>query len=137
MRGSKMLMLVLAVVAFAVGPTVVLAASQPFWNSGKRGMLDYRSIQGAVTAVDLNSKTLQVTATEGSVTGPVSVAYNDRTIVHQGILHRKPADIKVGEHVDMTYDGSGNRWVADNINILEPTVAVAPFLGNDMRSTHS
>jgi hypothetical protein len=137
MRGSKMLMLLLAVVAFAVGPTFALAASQPSWISGKSGMLDYRSIQGQVTAVDLSSRTMQVTATAGSVTGPVSVALNDQTIVHQGLLHRKPADIKVGEHVDMTYDGSGGTWVADNINILESSVAVAPFLGNDMRSAHN
>jgi hypothetical protein len=130
-------MVLLAVVAFVIAPAVARAASQADWGSGKSGALDYRSIQGEVTAVDLNSKTMRVTATEGSVTGPVSVALNDQTIVRQGILHRTPADIKVGEHVDMTYDGSGGTWVADNINILESSVAVAPFLGNDMRSDHN
>jgi hypothetical protein len=136
MRGPKVVMVLLAALAFVIAPAVARAASQADWGSGKSGTLDYRSIRGEVTAVDLHSKTLQVTATGGSATGPVSVALDDQTIVHQGILHREAADITVGEHVDITYDGAGGKWVADSINILESFVAVAPFLGNDMRSAH-
>jgi hypothetical protein len=28
------------------------------------------------------------------------------------------------------------RWVADDINVLEPSVAVAQYLGDDQRSSH-
>jgi hypothetical protein len=137
MRGSRQVMALLAVTAFVIAPVVVWAASQADWPVGKSATLDYRSVEGAVDAVDVNSKTIQVTATEGSATGPVSVAFTDRTIIHQGIVRMRPMDLKVGEHVAMLYNGSGDRWVADDINILESSVAVAPFLGNDMRSSHN
>ena len=137
MRGSKMLMLLSAVVTFAVGPTVVLADSRPSWISGKSGMLDYRSLEGKVTALNLTSKTIQVLPTGGSMPGPMSVAIGDHTVVRQGILHRTLAELKVGEHVSVTCSGSGNTWAADSVNILEPSVAVAPFLGNNMRSDHN
>ena len=137
MRGSRRLMVLLAVTAFVIAPVVVWAALQTDWPAGKSATVDYRSVEGAVIAVDVNSKTIQVTATEGSVTGPVSVAFTDRTIIHQGIFRTRPTDLEVGGHVAMLYNGSGDRWVADDINILESSVAVAPFLGNDMRSSHN
>ena len=137
MRGPKALMVLLAAVAFVIAPAVTWAAPQGGWGSATSGTLDYRAIRGEVIAVDLNSRTVQVTATEGSVTGPVSMELDDQTIVHQGILSRQLADIKVGEHVAITYDSSGGKRVADNVNILESSVAVAPFLGNDMRSAHN
>jgi hypothetical protein len=137
MRGSRRLMVLLAVTAFVIAPVVVWAASQTDWPVGKGATLDYRSVEGAVIAVDVNSRTIQVTATEGSATGPVGVAFTDRTIIHQGIVRMGPTDLKVGEHVAMLYSGSGDKWVADNINILESSVAVAPVLGNDMRSSHN
>lgn len=129
MRGPKMFLMVLALAAVVAAPVFTGAAPQARRGSAKSGMLDYRSIEGRVTALDLKAKTMQVAATEGSVTGPVSVMFTDQTMVHQGILYRKPADLKVGERVDMTYAGSANKWVADNINILESSVAVAHYHG--------
>jgi|WetSurMetagenome_2_1015567.scaffolds.fasta_scaffold409981_1 hypothetical protein len=137
MGGSRRLMVFLAVTAFVVAPVVVWAASQTDRPAGKRATLDYRSVEGVVIAVDLNSKTIRVTATEGSATGAVSAAFTDRTIIREGIVRTRPTDLKVGEHVAMLYSGSADRWVADDINILESPVAVAPFLGNDMRSSHN
>ena len=67
MRGSKMLVMVLALATFAVGPTVALAASQPSWNSGKSAMRDYRSMEGKVAAVDLTAKTIQIMPTDSSM----------------------------------------------------------------------
>jgi len=130
MRGSKVLVMVLALVTFAVGPTVALAASQPSWNSGKSGMLDYRSTEGRVAAVDLTAKTIQVMPTDGSMPGPVRVAIGDQTVIRQGILHRTLADLKVGEDVTLRYSGSANTWVADNINVLDSSVSVAQYLGS-------
>ena len=130
MRGSKTLLMVLALVTFAVGPAVALATSQPSWNSGKSGMLDYRSMEGKVTALDLTSKTIQVMPTDGSMPGAVSVAIGDHTVVRQGMLHRTLANLKVGEDVTLRYSGSGKTWVADNINILDASVPVAHYLGS-------
>ena len=130
MRRSRMLLMVLAVVTFAVGPTVALAASQPSWNSGKSGMLDYRSMEGKVTALDLTSKTVQVMPTDGSMPAPVRVGIGDQTVIRQGILHRSLANLKIGEDVNLRYSGSGNTWVADNIDILDPSVPVAHYLGS-------
>jgi hypothetical protein len=123
-------MLLLAVVAFAVGPTVASAASQPSWNSGKSGMLDYRSMEGKVTALDLTSKTIQVMPTDGSMPAPVRVTIGDQTVIRQGVFHRSLANLKIGEDVNLRYSGSGNTWVADNINILDPSVPVAHYLGS-------
>jgi hypothetical protein len=109
MRGLRRLMVLLTVAAFVVAPVVVWAASQTDWPVGKGATLDYRSVEGAVIAVDLNSRTIQVTATEGSATRPVSVAFTDRTIGHQRIVRTRPTDLKVGEHVAMLYSGSGER----------------------------
>ena len=130
MRGSKMLMLLLAVVAFAGGPTVVLAAPQPSWNSGKTGMLEYHSMEGKVTALDLTSKTIQVMPTDGSMPGPVRVAIGDQTVIRQGMLHRTLANLKIGEDVNLRYSGSANTWVADNINVLDSSVPLARYLGS-------
>jgi hypothetical protein len=130
MRGSKMLMLLLAVVAFAGGPTVVFAAPQPSWNSGKTGMLEYHSMEGKVTALDLTSKTIQVMPTDGSMPGPVRVAIGDQTVIRQGMLHRTLANLKIGEDVSLRYSGSASTWVADNINVLDSSVPVARYLGS-------
>src|SRR5512137_2101175 len=81
MRGSKVLVMVLALVTLAVGPTVALAASQQSWNSGKSGMLDYRSTEGRVAAVDLTAKAIQIMPTDGSMPGPVRVAIGDQTVI--------------------------------------------------------
>ena len=129
MRGSKVLVMVLALVTFAVGPTVALAASQPSWNSGKSGMLDYRSTEGKVAALDLTAKTIQIMPTDGSMPGPVRVAIGDQTVIRQGMLHRTLANLKIGEDVNLRYSGSGNTWVADSINILDSSVPVAQYLG--------
>ena len=91
MRRSRMLLMVLAVVTFAVGPAVALAASQTSGNSGKSGMRDYRSMEGKVTALDLTAKTIQVMPTDGSMPGPVRVAIGDQTVIRQGMLHRSLA----------------------------------------------
>jgi len=130
MRGSKMLMLLLTVVAFAVGPAVAMAASQPSWNSGKSGMLDYRSTEGKVAALDFTAKTIQIMPTDGSMPGPVRVAIGDRTVIRQGMLHRTLADLKIGEDVNLRYSGSGNTWVADSINVVDSSVPVAQYLGS-------
>ena len=130
MRGSKVLVMVLALVTFAVGPTVALAASQPSWNSGKSGMLDYRSTEGKVAALDFTAKTIQIMPTDGSMPGPVRVAIGDRTVIRQGMLHRTLADLKIGEDVNLRYSGSANTWVADNINVLDSSVSVAQYLGS-------
>lgn len=130
MRGSKVPLMVLALVTLAVGPAVALAASQPSWNSGKSGMLDYRSTEGKVTALDLTAKTIQVMPTDGSMPGPVRVAIGDRTVIRQGMLHRTLASLKVGEDVNLRYSGSGNTWVADSINVVDSSVPVAQYLGS-------
>jgi hypothetical protein len=130
MRGTRMLLMVLAVVTFVVSPVVAMAASQPSWNSGKSGMLDYRSKEGKVTAVDLTAKTMHVMPTDGSMPGPVRVAIGDQTVVRQGMFHRTLANLKIGEDVNVRYSGSGNTWVADNINILDASVPVAHYLGS-------
>ena len=130
MRGSKMLMLLLAVAAFAGGPTIVLAAPQPAWNAGMTGMIEYHSMEGKVTALDLASKTIQVTPTDGSAPGPVRVAIGDQTVIRQGMLHRTLASLKIGEDVNLRYSGPANTWVADNINVLDSAVPVAKYLGS-------
>jgi hypothetical protein len=118
-----------ALLAVVVAPVFAGAAPQASWGSAKSKMLDYRSIEGKVTALDLKAKTMRVAAAEGSVTGPVTVTFTDKTIVRQGMLHRNAADIHVGEPVDMTYAGWGDKWVADSINIRESSVAVAQYAG--------
>ena len=59
MRRSRVLLMVLAFVTYAVGPAFALAPSQPYGNSWKSGMLDYRSMEGKVTVLDLTSKTIR------------------------------------------------------------------------------
>lgn len=93
------------------------------------GAIRYGSIEGRVAAVDLEASAMQVAAKEGSATGIVRVAFTDKTVIHQGILQRSPSAIKVGEHVDVTYAGSGDRRVADNIDILEPSVPITHYFG--------
>jgi hypothetical protein len=127
-----MLLMVLAFVA-VVAPALVGAAPQAGRGSTAIGMIQYGSIEGRVAAVDLKTKTMQVVATEGSVAGPVNVALTDQTVIRQGMVHKKSSDIKVGEHVDITYAGSRDRWVADNVDILESSVAEAHYLGNGAR----
>jgi len=129
MRGSKMFLTVLALVAVVVAPALAGAALQARQGSAMSGVPSYRSIEGRVTALDLNAKTMQVAAAEGSVAGPVSVTFTDKTVVRQWFLRRTPADIKVGEHVNVLYAGSGDTWIADNIDILESAVAVAHYHG--------
>jgi len=130
MRGSRILPMLLAVVTFAVSPAVALAAPQPSWNSGKSGTVDYRSIEGKVTAVDLTSKTIQVMPSDGSMPSPVRVAIGDQTVIRQGMLHRTLASLKIGEDVNLMYSGPANAWVADNINVLDSSVSVAQYLGS-------
>ena len=130
MRGSKMLVMVLAVVTFAVSPVVAMAASQTYGNSWKSGMPVYRSMEGKVAALDLTSKTIQVMPTDGSMPGPVRVAIGDQTVIRQGMLHRTLANLKIGEDVNLMYSGSANTWVADNINVLDSSVPVAQYLGS-------
>jgi hypothetical protein len=132
MRGSKMLLMALALVT-VVTPALAAPASQARQGSAAIGMIQYGSIDGRVTAVDLKTKTMQVAAMEGSATGPVRVMFTDKTVIHQGILPRSPAAVKAGEHVDVTYAGSGDKWVADNIDILESSVPEAHYLGNGAR----
>ncbi len=132
MRGSTVLLMVLALVAVAT-PAIAAPAPQANRGSAAIGMIQYGSIEGRVTAVDLKTKTVQVAAAEGTATGPVRVMFTDMTDIHQGILRRTAANIKVGEDVNVTYDGSGSKWVADNIDILESSVPVAHYLGNSMR----
>ena len=130
MRGSKMLVMVLVVVTFAVSPVVAMAASQTYGNSWKSGMPVYRSMEGKVAALDLTSKTIQVMPTDGSMPGPVRVAIGDQTVIRQGMLHRTLANLKIGEDVNLMYSGSANTWVADNINVLDSSVPVAQYLGS-------
>lgn len=132
MRGSTKFVMALAL-AVVVTPAVASPAAQPNRGSAAIATIQYGSIEGRVTAVDLRANTVQVAAAEGSMTGPVRVMFTDKTVIHQGILRRKPANLKVGEDVNVTYDGSGNTWVADNIDILDPSVAVAHYLGNGAR----
>jgi len=130
MRGSRMLLMVLAVVTFAVGPAVARAASQTYGNSWKGGMPLYGSMEGKVAALDLTSKTIQVMPTDGSMRAPVRVGIGDQTVIRQGMLHRSPANLKIGEDVNLRYSGTGNTWVADDINILDTSVPVAHYLGS-------
>jgi hypothetical protein len=130
MRRSSRLLMVLAVVTFAVGPAVALAASQTSGNSGTSGWRDYRSMDGKVTALDLTAKTVQVMPTDGSMPGPVRVGIGDQTVIRQGMLPRSLANLKIGEDVNLRYSGSGNTWVADNINILDSSVPVAQYFGS-------
>jgi hypothetical protein len=130
MRGPKMFLTVLTLLAVVVAPALAGAAPQARQGSTMSGVPSYRSIiDGRVTGVDLNSRTMHVMAAEGSVAVPVTVTFTDKTVVRQGLFRRKPADIKVGEHVDLLYAGSGNTWIADNIDILESSVAVAHYHG--------
>lgn len=130
MRGRKMFLTVLTLLAVVVAPALAGAAPQARQGSTMSGVPSYRSIiDGRVTGVDLNSKTMQVMAAEGPVAVPVKVTFTDKTVVRQGLFRRTPADIKVGEHVDLLYAGSGNTWIADNIDILESSVAVAHYHG--------
>jgi len=117
----------------AVGPAIALAASQTYGNSAGIAMVHYRWVEGKVTGLDLNAKTLQVTPTDGTMSGPVRVAMGDRTVVRDGILHRTAADLKIGENVTLSYSGSGTSWVADNINILDPSVPIAHYGGTGVR----
>ncbi len=133
MRASKLLMMLVAVALVAVGPAIALAASQTYGNSAGIAMVDYRWVEGKVTGLDLNAKTLQVTPTDGTMSGPVRVAMGDRTVVRDGILHRTAADLKIGENVTLSYSGSGTSWVADNINILDPSVPIAHYGGTGVR----
>jgi hypothetical protein len=132
MRGSNMLLMVLALVAVAT-PAIASPALHANRGSAAIGTIQYGSVEGRVTAVNLKAKTVQVAAAEGTTTGPVRVMFTDKTDIHQGILPRTSANITVGEDVDVTYDGSGNKWVADNIDIRNPSVAVAHYLGNGAR----
>lgn len=132
MRRSRWLIMVLAVVLFAVGPAVALAA-QTYGSSAKNAMVDYRSVEGKVATLNLNAKTLQVTPTDRSMSGPVRVAMNDQTVIHDGILPLTTADLKIGEDVNVMFSGSRGGWVADNIDVLEPPVPVAHYAGPGVR----
>jgi hypothetical protein len=133
MSGSKVLMVTLAVVTLAVGPTEALAASQTYGKPGKSEMMDYRSMEGKVTALDPNSKAIQVMPTDASMPSPVRVGIGDRTVIRQGLLHRRLASLKVGEDVELRYSGSRKTWVADSIDILDPSVPLAHYLGPGIR----
>ncbi len=132
MRRFKILLMVLALAAVA-SPAVAAPAPQANRGSAAIGIIQYGSIEGRVTAVDLKAKTVQVAAAEGTAMGPVRVMFTDKTDIHQGILRRTAANIKVGEEVNVTYDGSGNKWIADNIDIRNSSVAVAHYVGNGAR----
>ncbi len=112
--------------ALVATPTLAAPAPQ---TSPSSAAIRYGSIEGRVVAMDLKAENMQVAAVAGSATGPMRVTFTDKTIIHQGILHRNPAALKVGEHVVVTYAGSDGKWVADNIDILEPSVPVAHYLG--------
>ena len=129
MRGSKSMMLLLSLVLVAVGPAVGLAASQNAGGWGHIAMLDYGSVQGKVTAVNPMAETLTVMPTDGSMAGPVQLAMNEGTRIHDGLLNRPAADLKPGEDVNVRYSGPENKLVADSINILDPTVPIAHYAG--------
>jgi hypothetical protein len=126
-------MVALAVLSVVVGPAAALATPQTHGSAGKSGMLDYRSLEGKVTALDRNAKTLQVMPTDGSMSGPVRVAMGDQMVIHDGILPRTAADLKIGDDVNLMYSGTSKAWVADDINILDPSVPVARDLGPGVR----
>ena len=115
--------------ALVATPALAAPAPQTSPSSAAIGAIRYGSIEGRVIAMDLKAENMQVAAVAGSATGPMRVTFTYKTIIHQGILHRNPAAIKVGEHVVVTYAGSDGKWVADNIDILEPSVPVAHYLG--------
>lgn len=132
-----MLMAMLTVGAICLGPAVALATSQTTWGSGNTMMMDYRTIQGRVITMDPSAISIQVRGMEDTGRGSVRLGITDQTAVRQGMERRSLAAVQVGEEVFVRYDRKGDRWVADNINILEPLVARAPYLGDDQRSSHS
>ena len=128
MHRWKMLVMFVALAAIAA-PVIAAPVPQAGRGSAAIGPIQYGSIEGRVVAVDLAAKTIRVIPTEGAATSPMSVAFTDHTVIHQGMLHRKASDIQVGEHVGIMYAGPQNRWVADNVNVLESPVAEAHYHG--------
>lgn len=69
---------------------------------------------------------------EGGKMLTVRAELTNKTTIRQGWFHRTLADLKVGNHMDMMYEGTNGKWVADNVRILEPSVAVKGIEGSDM-----
>lgn len=144
MRGTKMLMAVLAAGTLTLGAGMARAASWTSTTSEKGAMtapqaakrIELRGITGKVIAVDPGAKTLMVkgVVVEGHKTETVSVKVNDKSKVRQGMFHKTLANIQPGNHVWMVYQGTAHNWVADDVHILDPVVAVKGIEGPDVRT---
>ena len=108
---------------------VALAISQTYGSAGKNGRIDYRSTEGKVAALDLNSKTLQVMPADGPMSGAMHVAIRGQATIHQAILHCTAPNFTAGKDVNLRSPGSANKWVADNISSADSSVVAACYLG--------
>jgi len=74
-------------------------------------------VKGEVTAVEPTAKTLTVKAMQGKETMDVGATITDKTAIREGKTTKTLGDIKVGDHVTMTYEKTGTGMVAHAIHI--------------------
>jgi len=135
MRGTQVLLALLAAGSLTLGAGLALAASTeskapegsktpavskaPATAGEKEAAVD-RIVRGEVTAVETGAKTLTVKAMRGKEVETVAVEVPDTAKIHQGKATKVLADIKVGDRVWMKYDRMSDKLVADQIRILKP-----------------
>ena len=143
MRMMKTMMTLGMAVALMLGAGMALA-SQPAYRaltkaeqaSGKWQPVSYPQISGEVIAISKASlMTLTITGPKGEAERAIRVELNGQTMIRQGLFDKGPADIHVGSHVWVDYQRANGKLVADNIQILDPPVAVKGIEGPDIRST--
>jgi Cu/Ag efflux protein CusF len=136
MRGTKVLMALLAAGALTLGAGVTLAATgqektpepakapavskaTPTSKKGEKEVAVDRIVRGEVTAVESGAKTLTVKVMRGKKAETIGVDVPDTAKITQGKAAKTLGDIKVGDRVWMKYDRMSNKLVADQIRILK------------------
>lgn len=143
MRTGRMVLAAVTAGALTLGGGVALASTwtaNPTGPSGTAapraaGPVQLHSITGKLVAVNPDTRTLVV---KGSVVGDpkdesVSATVTGTSSIRQGWFHRKLSALKAGEPVRMVYEGTGRRWVADSVRILNPVVPPEGVQGPDIR----
>ena len=84
-----------------------------------------RTVRGQVASVDTTAKTITVTVMRGKATETVGVEVPDTAKISAGKVTKLLTDLKVGDHVRMTYDRLTDKLVADQIHILKAAPVAA------------
>ncbi len=143
MRGVNVAMAIMAAGTLALGAGMTSASAGSQVSHGSMAAapeparpMQLDSVTGEVTVVDPGAKTLVVRGrddTEKELTLRADITRD--TTIRQGMLQKTLADIQQGNHVWMTYEGTQDKWVADDIRILEPPVQVKGTEGPDIRTS--